>query len=442
MKTNKFYPGRLSVVILIIILFSSCTKTPDQVGLSLQPVSAELSVVFDNSSGLLVHSVREDSVRTDVNVIKTGMLGSLLDPEFGKTTAEIFSQFRLSENGHDFGTDPVVDSMVLSLSYSGFYGDSMATQTVKIFEIDQDMVDDTTYYSNQTISDNGVEIGNLTFVPALNDSVNVGGEMEAPQLRITLLDDFAQRIISADEAVFVDNTAWLEYMKGFRITSEPTVGEGGIMQFDMFVANTVLTIYYRSGTPEDTLSFTFLSNSSCARFSHYEHYDYAEASSELKAQILDGDTTGGAEMFYLQSMGGVKAQIRLPDIQSFFADGPVAINEAKLVMNVYNDGNDLGPPPQLALAMIDEDGEYITIPDFTEASSYYGGYLNEDETQYFFRISRFVQQVLTGQSPNYPLALLISGASFRTNRVILFGPEATSDPEMKMHLEVTYTKVN
>jgi hypothetical protein len=442
LKTNKFYPGRLSVVILIIILFSSCTKKPDQVGLSLQPVSAELSVVFDNSSGLLVHSVREDSVRTDVNVIKTGMLGSLLDPEFGKTTAEIFSQFRLSENGHDFGTDPVVDSMVLSLSYSGFYGDSMATQTVKIYEIDQDMVDDTSYYSNQTISDNGVEIGNLTFVPALNDSVNVGGEMKAPQLRITLLDDFAQRIISADEAVFVDNTAWLEYMKGFRITSEPTVSGGGIMQFDMFDLNTVLTIYYRSGTPEDTLSFTFLSNSSCARFSGYEHYDYAEASSELRVQILDGDTTGGADMFYLQSMGGVKAQIRLPDIQSFFADGPVAINEAKLVLNLYDDGNDLGPPPQLALAMIDEDGEYITIPDFTEAGTYYGGYLNEGETQYFFRISRFVQQVLTGQSRNYPLALLISGASFRANRVILFGPEATSNPEMKMRLEVTYTKVN
>ncbi|MCK4569535.1 MAG: DUF4270 domain-containing protein [Bacteroidales bacterium] len=441
MKTRKFISTGITAVILIIF-FTACNKKPDRVGLSLQPVSDELSVVFDNSTGLLIHSQLEDSVRTDVNVIKTGMLGSMLDPVFGKTTAEIFSQFRLSENGHNFGTDPLLDSLVLSLSYSGFYGDSMSSQTIRVFELDQEMFPDTTYYSNQSLSDYGVELAAVTFVPAPGDSVMVGGDLEPPQLRIRLSDEFGQKIMDADPNVFDDNESWLEFMKGLHITSEPAMADGGIMLFDMFASNTALNIYYRTEEPQDTLTFGFLSNSNCARFTAFDHNEYSDASSEFKTQVLNGDTSAGSQLFYLQSMGGVKAQLRLPDIQEFFKDGAVAINEAKLIFNIYDDGSELLGPPQLGLAMIDEEGDYIPLPDAGEVSSYYGGYLNEAENQYYFRISRHVQQVLTGQTPNYPLALLITGASFRANRLILYGPDSLLNGDNRMILNVIYTKVN
>ena len=111
MKAIKNYPGLITAFIVIPLLIIGCNKKPDQVGLGLQPTSAELSVIFDNTTGLLSHSVREDSVRTDQNVIQSGLLGSMMDPVFGLTTGEIFSQFRLEENGHDFGTDPILDSL-------------------------------------------------------------------------------------------------------------------------------------------------------------------------------------------------------------------------------------------------------------------------------------------------------------------------------------------
>jgi hypothetical protein len=163
---------------------------------------------------------------------------------------------------------------------------------------------------------------------------------------------------------------------------------------------------------------------------------------DFKTQVLDGDTIAGDEFFYLQGMGGVKAQLRLPDIQDFFAEGTVAINEAKLIFNIFDDGSELVGPSQLALAIIDEDGDYIPLADAAESISYFGGYLNEEETQYFFRISRHVQQVLTGKIPNSPLVLLVQGASFRANRVILSGPDAVLNGENRMILEVIYTKVD
>jgi len=441
LKNRRYLSACLSAVILIS-LFTACNDKPDKVGLGLQPADAELSVVFDESAGLTSYSVREDSVRTDVNAIKTGMLGSMLDPVFGKTTGEIFSQFRLSENGQNFGDTPIFDSLILSLSYSSFYGDTMTSQTVRVFEISEDMNPDTTYYSNQAISDYGVEVAAYTFVPRPADSVQVGDDMERAQLRIPLSEEFALKIIDANTSVFEDNEQWLEFMKGLRITTDAVPAGGGMLLFDMLETQTALTIFYRTGEPQDTLSFVFLSNSNCARFTGFDHNEYLDASPEFKAQVLNGDTAAGNELFYLQSMGGVKAQLRLPDIEKFFEDGPVAINEAKLIFNIYDDGSELGPPPQLGLAMIDEDGDYVPLPDASEGTSYYGGILNMAKTKYYFRISQHVQRVLSGDTPNYPLALLISGASFRANRTILYGSDAVINAENRMILEITYTKVN
>jgi hypothetical protein len=441
LKKIYFIPFGL-LALLIIGFIAACNKKADQVGLGLQPASQELSVVFDNNSGLIAYSIREDSVRTDANAIKTGMVGSMLDPVFGRTNAQIYSQFRLSENGHNFGEGAQLDSLVLSLAYSSFYGDTMTQQTVRVYELDVDMDPDTTYYSNQTLSDYGTEIAAVTFMPGPSDTLYIDSVPKQPQLRIPLSSVFAQKLIDADDAVYDDNESWLEFMKGLRITADQVGGDGGIMLFDMLESATVLTIYYRSADNEDTLSFEFLSNNNCARFTAFDHNDYMEASAGLKAQIIDGDTSGGSETFYLQAMGGVKAQLRLPDIKDYFADGAVSINEAKLIINIYDDGTDLAAPPQLGLAMVDEDGDYLPVADANEVSSYYGGYLSENEDSYFFRISQHVQQILTGVTPNYPLVLLVQGASFRANRIILNGPEATMNVDDRMILEVIYTKVN
>lgn len=439
----RSYSGLL-LAMIIILYTSACNKKPEQVGLGLQPVSAALSVEFSDTSGLISYSVREDSVRTDINVLQTGMVGHMMDDVFGQTTAEIFSQFRLSENDHDFGEEPVFDSLVLKLAYSGFYGDSLGEQRVKVFRLSEDMDPDTSYYSNQMIAWDEEILADTIFVPRPSDSLTIDGNAMPAHLRIKLKNSFGEDIINAGTEKFADNEAWLEYMKGLRITAEPVGGEGGIMLFDMFAANSEMRIYYKSSDFEDTLSFSFKSNSNCATFTAFDHNDYVDASPELQAQIKTPfDTAAGQHMFYLQSMGGVKATLRLPNIKDYFTDGsPVAINEAKLTFHVYDDGSELAPPPQLAIAMIDEEGDYVPLPDATESSGYYGGGISDGDNAYFFRISRFMQQVLTGETPNYPLVLIISGASFRANRLILHGPDEMTNGDQRMRLDVTYTMVN
>ncbi len=79
-------------------------------------------------------------------------LGDISDPEFGRTHANI--DFNITPSS--FGSYPflkkdslAIDSVVLSLSYQGAYGDTVTNgiQTVRVFEIDQNSgFNDTTLY--------------------------------------------------------------------------------------------------------------------------------------------------------------------------------------------------------------------------------------------------------------------------------------------------------
>ncbi len=68
-------------------------------------------------------------------------LGHINDPEFGETTANVY--FNISRQSYRNDPFPVktiadsfyIDSVVLSLSYTGAYGDSNSLQTVRVYAV-------------------------------------------------------------------------------------------------------------------------------------------------------------------------------------------------------------------------------------------------------------------------------------------------------------------
>ena len=71
----------LFVALLQVILFSACTKEPDQVGLGLITENEKLSAGFTDTISLDAYSVLLDTVRTDEPAY--GVIGSLKDEIFG-----------------------------------------------------------------------------------------------------------------------------------------------------------------------------------------------------------------------------------------------------------------------------------------------------------------------------------------------------------------------
>ncbi len=197
-------------IILVIFSFLFACKEPDIVGIEVQPAGDQLNVEHCDTISLFAYSVLEDSIRTDETTYN--LLGSSFDPVFGKCAASFYAQLRLSVNNVNFGTNPVLDSIVLSLPYATIYGDTNAQQTVKVYEIAEDIYKDSIYYSNRDFLTTGVPIASMTFTPNIRDSVTVGNDKLPPQLRIHLNAAVGQKFLDASGSTSLsDNNNFLNF---------------------------------------------------------------------------------------------------------------------------------------------------------------------------------------------------------------------------------------
>ncbi len=429
---------------VITILILSCNKEFDKIGLDIQPAEDKLNVEYNDTTTLVTYSVREDSVQTGNSSVS--LLGSYMDPIMGKSTASIYTQLRLSIVGYNFGEAPILDSLILSLAYSGSYGDTTTSQTVKVYELDGNLYPDTCYYSNHNIQKFSVELANYTFIPKPHDSVVVGNDTLPPQLRINLssiTSELGNKLLNASETDLEDNENFLEFFHGLYITADPVEVGGAILYFDLMSTMSQMVIYYQNAE-EDSLQFNFVINDNCARFNNYNHNNYEDASPEFKNQVLNGDTSLGDNILYLQAMGGVKTKIRFPNIKDFISSENIAVNQAMLIIKGIEGNNDFEPPSRLALVKINEEGETEVLIDQFEGDIYFGGTYISSVKEYRFRITRHIQHLLTGTETDYGLYLMNSGSSVKADRLTIFGPNPNPPTpfEDRIKLSLTYTILN
>jgi len=439
LKPNT-YPlrGFVALIVLSAIFLFSCKKEPDLVGLDLLPAGDRLNAGYMDTTTIVAYSVREDSVLT--SGMTYGVVGSIYDEVFGKTTASVYTQIRMTSNAPTFGTNPVVDSVVLVLPYYGLFGDSTAMQTFKVYELSGSMDVDKKYYSNNTgiAYNTGSLLAEQTFLPRVKDSIFIDSSTTKliPQLRLKFNNLFGEKILNAATNDLADNDNFIQYFKGIVITVAPenTSGAGSLVSFNLTSTLSRLKMYYHN--TEDTLVYNFEMEAS-ARFNSYEHNEYIEASSDLKAQVINHDTLQGKNKLFIQAFGGTKVKLRFPYLKKWAADKKIAINDAQLMM--YNAGltSSFNAPAKLTLRAIINDTLQSVLVDESEGSSYFDGTYN-DSKGYRFRISRYIQQLLIPATDDKGLYMFVPGASYIGNRLILNG---TAAPSGKMKLVIRYTKI-
>jgi hypothetical protein len=367
------------------------------------------------------------------------LLGSYYDDVFGVTNAAIYTQLKLSSNDINFGSNPVCDSIVLSLVYNGIYADEDAQHTIYVHELDDDLYSDSTYYhfDDRAVKPTAIGQGNFKF--NYEDSVSIAGKKAKPQLRIKLENSFAQKIFSKSGQIELsDNENFNDFIKGLKISADKLNSPGGsIGYFNLFDSQSEMRIYY-SNDDNDSLNIGFLINDKCAIHSTYNHFDYADADIKVQNQILNSDTSLGQQTFYLQSLAGIKGFIKFPNITDLVDSGIVAINRAEIVINVEpNSFGDDASPNSLALVRINENGTDVFLDDYVEGTNYFGGVL--EDNQYKMNVSIFVQKLLTGEYENNGLHLFVTGSAISADRAVLNGPEANSGKSME--LRVYYSKI-
>lgn len=432
---NKFLLGLIAIISFGLI---SCEE-PDIIGSDIQPKGDKLNMLFSDTISLVSFSLLDDSVKSDET--NGNLLGSYKDPVFGTVKASFYTQIRLSSSNVKFDSLPVVDSIVLSLVYSGYYGDITIPQNIKVYEITENFYRDSSYYSNHLLNHSSTWLASQTFIPKPKDSVMVDGVKGKPQLRIHLDKSLGQKLLDqSGTANLENNDNFIKFFKGIYVEALSSMDKGAILYFDLIHPASKLTLYYHN--TKDTTTYSFLINENCARFNSISHLNYSDAFPHLKNQVLNKDSITGQDLFYIQGLAGIKGKIKFPYIKSVVNDGMIAINKAELIIPIYDLDPDLAtlePPARLGLVRLNENGITYFLPDFSFGDAYFGGYYDAVNKQYKFTISRHIQNLISGKEIDYGLQLVADQRQVKANRVVLRGAKNFT---RKMRLEITYTKLN
>lgn len=452
-KTLKTYHFSLSFKALFfsaLALFTlSCSKTTEKIGDGLLSGNDSIAVGYCDTLTILCHSEVVDTMNT--KDLGTVLLGSIVDPVMGRTDASIYTQLHLSSTNQRFGTDVIVDSIILQLGLTGYYGDTTTLQTVHVYELADSLSLAENYYQFSEIGTNNIDLANgYQFHPHPKTYQTVTGTdtITQPIIRIPLDNSFGTYLATIDSTAYNTPDDFKKVCYGLKICCESVAQNGAICYLAPTTNNvTQLQIYYReSPTSNKPMRYYFYITSEDAYFNQYQH-DYSLGSPEFVQQVIDGNADLGQEQLYLQSTGGVRAVLSFPHLtqltDTLDPTTHLIINEAKLIFPasvILGDSSVYTPPTSLALLNINDDGSTSLLQDYYEGSSYYGGSYSYTTKSVTFRIGEHLQRVLQGTQDSQGIYVSITGASLNAQRWIINGPNANADSKLRCEIKYSLVK--
>jgi hypothetical protein len=386
----------ISLSLIIGLIAVSCTD-PNTIGLEVQPTSDNILISSANFDGLTSATESEDSLRTDeaLNLI----LGNVaIDPTFTNSSAGFYTQILLTENNTDLGDNPFVDSVVLSYTYSGYYGKLENFTSLDVLVLQDDIYKDSVYYSTSYPIPTP---GGMSYV----ESFSVSNDTEKPLLKVKLNNDFGQDILDLENEALKDNEVFLEKFKAISVV---TSAQNTMLYLNPNGSNSFLKIYYHNDeSGSDTLSLDFELGGDAARINLFNP--------KPLSNLNQAD-----DKVYIQSMAGYKTKITVSDL-AVLADTlkGKAINKVTMSFDVEpGSTSEYAAHDKLFLVRVNEEGKNVFLTDYTiEGETHFGGRLEDDK--YVFNITRYFYQLLNNDSYTNDLYLLPAGAAINANRTIL-----------------------
>ena len=380
---------------MLVLVLVACTD-PNTIGLEVQPSSE--NIIFSNASSISwqdSYTVSEDSLRTDeaYNLL----LGEINDFDFGLNKASFYTQILLEENNTDLGSNPTVDSVILSYNFSDYYGEIEPFTELTVNQISVNINKDSIYYSN-SYEMNSENMYNV-------DAFIISEDLDDPFIKIKLKNKFGQDILDLGSDALSDNENFLQNFNGISLTASST---NTMLYLNPNGTNSYLKIYYHNDNSDsDTLTLDFNLGGDAARLNLFNEKN--------ESSIMSDDSR-----LYIQSMAGYKVKISLNNLDSIksYLDGKV-LNKVSIIFDIKQGSQtQYAAHEKLVLVRVNDDGNNIFLSDLTiEGDTYFGGGIQDNS--YTFNISRYFVQLLNNDSYTNDLYLLPAGAAANSNRTIL-----------------------
>ena len=426
----EFFLKNLLLAICLLVIISSCKKKDSSVGIGTLDENEILNGITVDTFDLITYTVEEDSLITDNG--PNGLLGSYNDPKFGIFNASVYTQLSLATINPNFGnvSSIIMDSVVLALEYAGYYGDQ-STQTFEVYELNEDLSIDSTYYSFTTKSiksTNLVPFGKGVITPRPTEKTIVGGDTVEAQLRIHLDTNFAKALINeaaSGSTTFASNENFVNYFKGIHIKTNngfQTPGVGAALYVKLNDPSSKITMYFRQDGIFKT--FDLLLNASCADFTHVDINSNGTA-----VENVVQNTSLGKNEFYAQALKH-RAIVKIPGLNNL--PQKTIIHKAELSLPIqYQTGYRYKPGVGVSVST-----KVKSTDNFYTSLSTLGEY-SDVKKLFFVDIRDYAQSIVAGDLEN--TGLVISPRFFinSAERIVFNGLNTTN--KVKPKLILTYT---
>ena len=450
----------LFTVIFFVVLPFSCTEPTligselleeDQAGLNF---TNELAVTATTIAGTPVPT-HDESITFQLTRF---LLGQIEDPVFGKSTASLYSQISRGTDSLFTTSAVTIDSVILSMGYdsTAVFGDISEAFEVEVFRLEEDLQNETQYFSNQNFMTSAEPIGEGRFIPVF-DSIPIldySGDsavtiLERPHVRIPLDIEFGEALF-ADPSIYESEEAFAAAFKGFLV--RPANTTPGLVSFSFFNTVSRITVYYTTESGEIKKQYNYPFQFTNARFSNFSHeIEGSEAGNSINDVMPD--------FLYLQGMQGYNIEVSFPDLSTL--DARTIVNKAELELTVIStDTTDL---ISQVIPTKTENGERTITDDIlssfrgagnTILTSIAGGIPVEEEVdgttvvKYRLNLSAHFQEIIDGTVENkvtlsagmeeelYYIRALTKAET--ANRIIFYGP---GHPTFAPKLNLTFTSL-
>lgn len=387
----------VSLTLALLATQISCKKDNDSIGLS--SGNGTLHSASIDTFQLITYSTT--SQNTPSNSGTSVFIGGYRSDELGELFAQSFTSiaptdlsFRIPEGG------VTVSSVSLSINITESYG-APYSQSFKVNKTTSEVAKDFAYTTNDSLQLAGDNLG--TFILSSNDTGSVS---------ISLDNSFGAEIMNTGDVIFTTSEMFTDVFMGLAITptSSPGKNEGSIYAID--ADEIILTVNFTEDVSGDAGSVSF---APIANSRSFYHTSAAFNSSEVQTQFSNLDL--GNENFFLQGLGGVKADLRLPSLLTWFTAGKFLINKAIVTIPVTASAEASFLPPTS-----------LTIHKASDSSSEgVQAVYDADNNQYVFDIEPLLSdKLLNNEKAELELSVLNSFA--HPEQVKLNGSKNASAP--------------
>ena len=432
-----------------IAILAGCKRPDTEVGIDYAQEDL-LTIQQTDTIAIDLATVREDSLETGggpAGGLSTAVLGNMEHPQFGMHQGGFVTQLRLIEPDFDFGESPTIDSVYLSLRYTGATYGMLSPQNIHVFELADTLSSDSGYYSNQIFTHLDEALVDPTHQPVdLNPGREIyfGDDTLAPQARIYLSNAFGQRLLDAGSSVYDSNQSWNEYFAGIKVVPDASMGGSGAVGIDISSGISKMTLHFHNTT--DTTVFEFNISTLCIRNNLFSHQWYPPFQALDEPFITSVPSNQVAGVF---SGAGLKTRIRFPDLAIWEdeRDEDRTIHKAELFLPVAPENNDARYPipNDLFILTENENGDAVPTPDENSIGLNINGNYDAIQQAYRFNISQTFQQLLNGTLASEDFYIVASRGGISLAGVRLNGPQAlsesdTTDVNRKARIVVTWSE--